>query len=218
MVEPIALRLPVRLRKVASKDGASFAPIVHCPREGRSIDAEQCTGCPRMRSVEWQPDRGGDITCELDGIGVKRLVDPRADMAESAARWQLHEVVEPVTVCVPPTLSLGEVRALFIKKKLRAVPVVDEDVRLLGVISRSDVMAGNPETLVRDAMPERTHALPENAPVAFAIALMAYENVSEVPVVTDEGEIVGLFHAVAALRWTAERMGYVFTGTGLPRI
>jgi CBS-domain-containing membrane protein len=65
---------------------------------------------------------------------------------------------------------------------------------------------------VRDVMPAQVHALPENAPTSYAIALMAFENVSAVPVVTESGELVGLLHALDALRWTAAKLGYV-TGT-----
>ncbi len=204
-----ALELPVRLRNVVSEDGPLFAPFVHCPREGRSIDALRCTGCARLRSVEWVPEKGGTLACVPGEDACPRSVDPRADVAEAAARCALHEVVDPVTFCVRPSMRVGEVRDLFAKHGLRAAPVVDDELRLVGVISRSDLMTGSAEVAVADVMPARTHALPEHAPVGFAIALMAFENVSEVPVVTDDGEIVGIFHALSALRWTAEHMGYV---------
>lgn len=213
MAEPVLLKLPLRLRNVATKDGEVFAPSVHCPRRNESIDAVRCTGCARMSSIEWTPGEGGDIGCLLEPAEVPAppRLDRRTDIAEAAARCQLHELVQPVTVCVRPDRPMKEVRELFILRNLRAVPVVDEELRLVGIVSRSDVMVAPPDALVSDAMPARTHALPEHAPVGFAIALMALEGVSEVPVVTEDGEIVGLFDAIAALRWTAERMGYVLT-------
>jgi CBS domain-containing protein len=169
-----------------------------------------------MRSVEWDLEHGGEIICESSDSSERATSgDRRMDFAEAAARRQLHEVVEPITVCVRAETMASDARRLFLERSLRALPVVDEDLRLIGVVSRSDLLAAPANALARDIMPSRIHALPEHAPIGYAIALMGFEKISEVPVVTDDGEIVGLWHALDALRWTAERMGYVSTETQL---
>lgn len=57
------------------------------------------------------------------------------------------------------------------------------------------------------------HGLPEKAPVAYAISLMATEAVHEVPIVDRDGRVVGMFTATDALRWVAQAMGYVLPAT-----
>jgi Mg/Co/Ni transporter MgtE len=141
--------------------------------------------------------------------------DQQTDFAEAAARCQLHGLAEAVSVCAKPHTLLSEARALFAVHGLRALPVVDEELRLVGIVSRSELVHVLPaSTRVSEVMRARVHALPEQAPIGYAIALMALEGISEVPVVTEEGELVGVLHALDALRWTAERLGYVIGREG----
>jgi CBS domain-containing protein len=209
MSEPRSI--PIRLRTVVDEEGDhdSLEPLVHCPRRSKSIDGRTCVGCARMRSMQWDPKKGGEVVCAPnDGLPM-RPPAPRADVTEAAARTPLHDVAELVTVCVRPGATIESVRKLFVERGLRAAPVVDGDVRLVGVISRSDLLKAKPDAIVRDVVGERVHALPEHAPLGYAVALMAFENISEVPVVTDTGELVGMWTALQAMQWMAEKMGYV---------
>ncbi|HEY8073139.1 MAG TPA: CBS domain-containing protein [Labilithrix sp.] len=202
--------LPIHLRNVIEEDGVErpLQPLVHCPRRAATTDAKTCLGCARMRTVEWDPATGGEVRCMVDDATAP--IRARADFAEIAARTQLHEVATRVTVCLRAGMQLSAVRDLFVARGLRCAAVIDEEARLEGVISRSDLVAAQPpEATVRDVMPARVRALPESAPVAYAIALMASEGVSEVPVVTERGELVGMWTALEALAWVSERLGYV---------
>ncbi len=209
MTEPRAL--PIHLREVIDDDGVErpLEPLVHCPRRGGATDAKTCFGCARMRAVEWDPTSGGEVRCTLDDDASRAAIRVRADFAEIAARTQLHEVATRVTVCVRAGARLTAVRDLFVERRLRCAAVVDADARLVGVVSRFDLVDVRADAIVRDVMPERVRALPETAPVAYAIALMASENISEVPVVTDRGELLGVWTALEALAWVSEQLGYV---------
>jgi len=133
------------------------------------------------------------------------------DFAEAAVRKPLHDVAPRATLCVRASTSTRKARMVLIAYDLDAMPVVDDDLRVLGVVTRGDLADNLPEKTVADVMVLQGDAnvLPENAPVAHAIALMAYERVHYVPIVTEDGELVGMWDATSALRWTAERMGYV---------
>ncbi len=207
------VRLPLRLRTLVHERGPDeVKPAVRCPRQGRSIDALRCTGCARMRAIEWEPEVGGVIECQVEPDQRPERAHPadrRADLAEIAVRTTLEEVMSPVTVCVDVSASVRKVRTLLLARDLRAVPVVDAQLKLVGVVSRGDLLTASLEARVEQVTPAKIHMLPEHAPVAYAIAMMAFEGIHEVPVVTDEGELVGMWDATAALRWTAERMGYV---------
>lgn len=68
-----------------------------------------------------------------------------------------------------------------------------------------------PATVCRttSANPPIASELSEDAPIAHAIALMAFENVHAVAVVAEDGEVVGTVTATDALRWTAHELGYI---------
>lgn len=212
MTKQVLVRLPLRLRTLVQERGPDdVRPGVRCPRIGQSIDALTCTGCARMRAIEWDPAAGGTITCQVEEavVTANAPVDRKADLAEAAARKTLYDVASPVTVCVASTTPVRKVRALLLARELDAVPVVDQELRVLGVITRADLLTAALDAPVEIVTPAKLHALPEHAPISYGIALMAFEKVHHVPVITDDGELVGMWDATSALRWTAERMGYV---------
>jgi CBS domain-containing protein len=212
MTKQVLVRLPLSLRTLVQERGPDdVRPAVRCPRQDASIDARQCTGCGRMKGIEWDPATGGTITCQVDEPATpsSAVPDKKADFAEAAARKKLHEVVSPITVCVASNASVRKVRALLLARELDAVAVVDQELRVVGIVTRGDLLTAALDGPVEAVTRAELHALPEHAPIAYAIALMAFEKVSHVPVITDDGELVGMWDATSALRWTAERMGYV---------
>lgn len=64
-------------------------------------------------------------------------------------------------------------------------------------------------THVRDIMTPLVFAIPEDTPIARAAALMAYEGVHRVPVVSSDNVVVGLLSTIDVLRWIACESGYV---------
>jgi CBS domain-containing protein len=63
-------------------------------------------------------------------------------------------------------------------------------------------------TTVQEIMTPVVFALSENVPVTRAAALMAYEGVHRIPVVSFRGDVVGLLSALDIVRWVAEADGY----------
>lgn len=205
--------IALRICTTVDEDGQeTMRPVVRCPRSHEAIDAHQCAGCMRMRSLEWGPTTGGEVSCL---VAPEPAVDPRADFGEVAARTQVFDVVAPVATCVTPGVSLSSARAIFERVRARALPVVDGDGKLAGILSRADLAARTAEgplsetMTVRDVMTPCTHALPYEAPLPYAISLLAHEELGEVPVVKVDGTVVGVCHAVDILRWVASQLGYV---------
>jgi CBS domain-containing protein len=62
---------------------------------------------------------------------------------------------------------------------------------------------------VADIMTPIAFALPENASIAQAAALMAYEGVHRIPVVSNSGSVVGLVSSIDVLRWIGQANGYL---------
>lgn len=199
----------LRLSTLISPDNESVQPIVHCPRRAESMVALECVGCKHLRSLEWDSSQGS-ITCVVDREPLSRVaVDRRADFAEAGVRAPLHEMLPQTTTCVTADVPIEQVKRLMAERGLRAVAVVDAHGKLKGIVSRTDLTTAATFGVVRDIMTANVATLPEDAPVAYAIALMAFDDVGEIPVVTSEGKVVGIYHALDALRWVAGRMGWV---------
>ncbi|CAN5911104.1 hypothetical protein BH11MYX4_BH11MYX4_57500 [soil metagenome] len=205
--------LPVRTCKVASPgDRVETHYSVQCHRQQKAAAFEHCCGCEHLRSVEVAPDgKSGSIEC--DASAQPAPARARVDVAEAAARVRLGDVLPVETTCVRSNLRVNAATKLLVDQGLRAVPVVDEARRLIGIVSKSDLLRKTssrhrPQT-VADIMTPVVRGLPEEAPVAYAIALMAFERLHEVPVVDAEGRVLGMITANDALRWVAGALGYV---------
>lgn len=72
---------------------------------------------------------------------------------ELMQRW-VGEIMTEAIVHVEPTAPLSRVLQLMINLKSRSFPVVGSDHRLVGIISREDVMRGLKETADQIAQPK----------------------------------------------------------------
>jgi CBS-domain-containing membrane protein len=169
----------------------------------------QCCGCALMSSVDVAEDgKHGSVDCLVADDHPRG----RVDVAEAAVRVRLGDLMGMETTCVRGDVRLEAVTALLVDSKLRALPVVDDARRLVGIVSKTDVLrAGRKKSKkkVADIMTPLVHGLPEEAPVAYAISLMAFEGLHEVPVVDRDARVIGMITSTDALRWVADALGYV---------
>jgi CBS domain-containing protein len=217
------MKLPVRSCRIVAEDGSTAVDhVVQCPRRGESIPLLTCLACAERSAISVAPRAAnGMVECLAPG---EPAPPRRVDVAEAAIRVRLGDVVGAEVVCVRSDVDLDGIASLFVERKVRAVPVVDDDRCLVGVASKTDLLRDllappadlegpPPRRTVADIMSPVVHGLPEDAPVAYAISLMATESVHEVPVVDREGRVVGMLTATDALRWVAQAMGYVMPTT-----
>jgi CBS-domain-containing membrane protein len=135
--------------------------------------------------------------------------DPREDLRERAVRARVADLVSSQVVCARSDTSVEDATSLLVERGLRCLPIVDDARKLVGIVTRGDLLRQQMATgLVTEVMTPRVHALPEDAPLAYAVALMAADQVHEVPIVTHDGDVVGILTALDALHWMAEELGY----------
>lgn len=141
------------------------------------------------------------------------LTRPRVDVAEAAARVGLGDILPRETTCVRADVRVRAATALLVEGRVRALPAVDDARRLVGIVSKTDVLRDTaprrPPHTVRAIMTPVVRGLPEHAPVAYAISLMAFDGLHEVPVVDAAGRVLGMISAIDALRWVSRAHGYV---------
>ena len=154
-----------------------------------------------------------------------------AAMTKPPIAQTLADVMTRAVIAVRPDDSLEAVTATFLQRGISGAPVIDDDGRPIGVVSKTDLLraaydAGDDDVVeehvergyhvhdlatprVRDVMTPLVFSLPQDAHVSRAAALMAYEGVHRVPVVDDGGRLVGVVSASDVVRWMAIEHGYV---------
>lgn len=143
---------------------------------------------------------------------------------ELVKNWMSRDVIT-----VKPDATLPEVHQLLKEKKIRRLPVVDEDGELVGIITLGDVRGAeaSPATSlsiwelnfllnklhVRQFMTPDPVTVHADATIGEAAQLMLAHRISGLPVLDDEEELVGIitesdiFRMVALYEWqTAETM------------
>jgi CBS domain-containing protein len=186
-------------------------PTSWVPGPRRSgADLSTCLACPRYTGLEAK-GRGADVTCHAE-------VEARpADAPPTAAQVMTRDVF-----CVAADVEIGLVAALLVETGLHAVPVVDEAGRPVGMVSSADLIraAGRDDTqpspgphlsLVEDrpaltarvAMQRLAVGAHANEALPAVGARMLAGGVDHVPVVDDEGRLVGMVTAVDLARWSA---------------
>lgn len=133
---------------------------------------------------------------------------------------QVHEcmIVNPITVS-PKVTSAEAVRLLRVKK-LPALPVVDEAGKLVGIVTKGDLLEVSPvagpgidaisslwSTMrIEAAMTKRVITVPENCPLEEASRILVDNKIGSLPVIRD-GQVVGMVTRIEILRTMMEALG-----------
>jgi CBS domain-containing protein len=117
-------------------------------------------------------------------------------------------------IAVREDLTLDALARMFLDHRISGAPVVDSGDRVVGVVSKTDLVVVPeeerfaPRVTVADIMMPLAFSLGEHATLAQASALMVVEGVHRVPIVSDDGCLIGILSTLDVLRWLAERSGY----------
>lgn len=225
--------LRVNVRSTSSPSGVYLQSDVFCARLDGHVPLANCTRCEHNLCVECR-DSGVFVRCALERGALERVELVDGHVATASVRDAMaHDVL-----CVSPYLSLTELVRLLLDHGSSGAPVVDPDGRPLGIVTKSDVVRvlesdgtlsrgrrcdasdsgievalSSPEVLehgtVADIMTTLTLGVSDSASIARAAALMAYEGVHRILVLSQEGKVVGLLSSIDVLRWLAKQAGYV---------
>ena len=132
------------------------------------------------------------------GIGILHRNLSIADQAAQVDRVKRSEsgmITDPITTS--PDASVEEVDALCAKYRISGLPVVDDDGRLVGVITNRDMrFITGPErrqTKVKAAMTsENLITAPVGVAAEDVIALFAKHRVEKLPLLDENGKLAGL--------------------------
>jgi CBS domain-containing protein len=134
----------------------------------------------------------------------------------------VEEVMTRDIIAVRPDTSLRTATELMLEHAISGMPVVDEEGRLVGMLSKTDLvrhrLADEDETTVarlpsgqhllegttvEDVMTRQVLTVREGASLCEAAKILVNAGVHRVPVVTGSGALAGLISTSDIVRWVA---------------
>lgn len=126
------------------------------------------------------------------------------------------ELMSPAATCLDSELEASEAEALLETSGLTSAPVTDDNHVLIGVVStvrlaRTRLASSSPygeaETPeVEDVMSTDVPTLRELDSIGDAARVMASYDLDRVPVVTEDGHVLGVICAMDLVRWLSTRV------------
>jgi CBS domain-containing protein len=145
-----------------------------------------------------------EVVCVLPDLGIEALTQVFLERGISGA-----------PVVDPSGRTLGIVSKTDVLRDFadrgETGELGEPEVRSGGIraeLERGMHVARSSDTTVQDVMTPLTFALPEDASIARASALMYLEGVHRVPVIASSGRVVGILSALDVLGWLARDEGY----------
>jgi CBS domain-containing protein len=216
---------PVLVREVVHRDGSrGLALRVFCSRRAESVPIEECEACPSCV----------DIAADADGVsGLVRCRPPRGRAALSVTSGLTNgdtpgnatpvgTVLQGGVLCIGKDAEVSALLALLAERGLPGLFVVDDDGQLVGLVRDANLLAVRranstpalssgleaPDVSRVDGVMSTAMSVGEEASLRRALLRMASAHLREIPIVTREGQLVGVLRDIDGLRWlAAERRG-----------
>ncbi len=101
-------------------------------------------------------------------------------------------------------VTIENLKSRLTRKGVNALPVLEDDGTITGIVSSSDLAACTSETLlVQDIMSTRVHVVLKNNQVKDAAKMMVKNDVHHL-VVMEEGNVVGMISSMDIIRVFAD--------------
>jgi CBS domain-containing protein len=190
--------LEIRMVDVVAGRGKSLTlSSVRCPRRSRTAAVEECAHCGESGGVARDAvARGEYLWCRVSAPAWH-------EGARSAELALVGEVMARTSVAVRAGVSRSVAADALRARGASTAPVVDGDGRPIGVVSEADLLRGKPGAKVSDAMVRVALSVRETAPLSGAASLMAAHGIDRLPVVSDDGIVVGVLTAMDVVAWLA---------------
>ena len=202
-------QLPISNIRVVGADALSERQLVYCQRQSASVPIGRCIECRHFQALEPADDEHfGAVVCDeapLDVAQEASLTLPRLSAGDLMTRDVL---------CVRPELSLDAAALLLLEHPGKTVPVVDDQGHVLGTLCDAELQVEiqaerSEQGTVLNAMTPYAVTVPEATPITRAAAVMAFEGISCLVVVSPAGAVVGVLTASDLLAWLACADGYL---------
>ena len=121
----------------------------------------------------------------------------------------------PQVIAIPPTMGIREAFFMMKEKSIRHLPIVDQDNRLVGIISDRELRRPNwvdeaqdiahvyyldNSMLVSDVMITNVHVLHTYDTLSKAVSLLLDNHIGAAPILDKTENLVGMLSAIDLLR------------------
>ena len=123
------------------------------------------------------------------------------------------EIMTRDITCARRDVDAAQLVELFVDNHIGCVPIVEDPGRPIGMVTKADLVEqlapGKPSALTaNDVMMPFALTLGEQATIAHAAAMMASEDIHHVPILDDEGCLIGIVSSMDIVRWLARNDGF----------
>lgn len=196
------VRLATRRRLTATNEETHpVESTVHCPVQQAAVAVSACRTCPRF--------------VKESAAGAQDLVECLVPVAARPSGALAGELLSPEVTCLDCELEASRAVELMEVAGVTSAPVLDDNSVLVGVVSTSALARirsqaaregfgpGDAPLEVEDAMSTEVVTLSQRASIGEAARVMAARNVDRIPIVTDDGHLVGVLSAMDLVKWLA---------------
>ncbi|HEX2678075.1 MAG TPA: CBS domain-containing protein [Polyangiales bacterium] len=213
-------------------------PLVFCPRKLAVMPVTDCRRCDRFAGLCVNPEQGDSfLRCAFgddEPVGCDAEHGPEHELPLGVLRAPVSEIMTAPVCWATPDTSLEDLASMFLAEQIGAIPVVDAG-RPIGIVSKTDTMqryydeaesqsfADAVEVLEQvdspysirepivalDIMTRSVFSVSPETSISRAAALMAYERVHHVLIVSPDGTMRGIVSTLDIARWVARADGYV---------
>lgn len=138
------------------------------------------------------------------------------------ATIQVGEIMSSQVITVPTTAPVDEVARILRERQITGLPVLDEQERVVGVISDIDIVTRR-GAVASEIMSPEVISVTAETDVEAVVAILANRRIRRVPVLA-EGQLVGivsrsdLVRLFQNTRWACGRCGYFERGFTRPTV
>jgi len=131
---------------------------------------------------------------QAGGIGVihrNMTIEEQTTKVNSVKRFESGLVLDPVMIS--PDTTIGEMRALKNKHGFSGLPVVDEEEKLVGIITNRDIRFVSDDSIqVSEMMTTELVTVPEHVDPEVAKKLLHQHRIEKLLVVDEDGKCAGM--------------------------
>lgn len=198
----------IRHRTVRGADGSETKlATIYCPWRAQTLATGECEACERFagRRPELDEKRPEAAACRVPFPEPLPLTGPSVRERAAILSTPIAAVMRDV-ICLRGDVPAAEAARLVLERGFSAVPIVDDDGRPLGVLSKTDLVregGSSTDAAARELMTPVVLTAPETASLGDAVELMAAHGIHRVFVVSDAGEVTGVLSTMDVIRWLA---------------
>lgn len=112
---------------------------------------------------------------------------------------KIEDLMIKSVITTQPHKSIGHAKEIMKNNHIQSLPIVDKDMKVLGIVTVNDVLGMNDSTPVSKVMIEKVYTVPLYSDISTAARIMRNHHIHHV-IVTHEKEIVGVLSSYDLLK------------------